>query len=633
MPFFLSRMDKFLQTVSPRLQLDSDLDVFTRAATSPSGTRSPPPPVQLANCVYPQQCTVKGSANAFLSRVQENLFLDLFWQTHYFSFPILNEGQFRREYKTLWDDSPGLGPRKPSPLVDIVIALCVQLGGFLVRQRSHGSDPGSTSSHDQRQLSHHSNPSLGGFQYYRRCQDAIDQITESPSIYTVQCFIFSIVYLYEAGLVNSAHVVAGKAIMMAMILGLPNEPQADEPEPQKEVARRTWWSLYILDVKLSLEIGRPPMIGPSHSTCQLPSDLNDVARWLGPHYSFDDSCPTWLGFQTQTLRLLDAVLSVRSVFFTKYDSIVGVNGYKDFVSNTTAREECAFLLTERMKDLNTWAKQVPAGYLVARQHGQSFSIDRAPLMFEAEMIIHCQRQRLLLELQYHEYCMSLYQPFICFASSVDESTPVSDTKAAAALAHAMTLTSMIHQTLTSTEVLSGIYHVFRWQKNALFTMLGFAYTFPINGSATATRKSIDMAITVVEMYRDVLPEAGPIAAIGRALSEHVGAFIMDIGTGGSSWSSLPSTSSAVAPVAASDAQTVGSSLLVPADSAPVQQDWNMMDMTMMPSSMDKMLGRSALNELSGEVANIETADTLWPGLVSGDVPNADWWISMGDSIT
>ncbi|KAJ8126150.1 hypothetical protein O1611_g7490 [Lasiodiplodia mahajangana] len=177
-------------------------------------------------------------------------------------------------------------------------------------------------------------------------------------------------------------------------------------------------------------------------------------------------------------------------------------------------------------------------------------------------------------------------------------------------------------------------------------MLGFAYTFPINGSATATRKSIDMAITVIEMYQDVLPEAGPVAAIGRALADHVGTVIMDIGTGDSSWSSLPSTSSTITPIApsyatldvraaaAADAQTSTSNLLVPAaDPAPVQQDWNMMDMTAMPFSMDKMLGRGAMNQLSEEVVNIEAMDVLWPGLASGDVPNADWWMSMGDSIT
>ncbi|KAI3327490.1 fungal-specific transcription factor domain-containing protein [Ustulina deusta] len=623
MPFFLSRMEQFLQTVLKRPQLDLNLDAFACATAAGSGS-SPRPPGQLVDHTHLQQDTIKTLADDFLPRAQESLFHGLFWQTHYFSFPILNEGQFRRDYKSLWDESPSQGPRKASPLVDIVTALCIQLGGSLVRQRSSAASLDARAQNDHRPSPASGSPSLGGFQYYRRCQDAIDLMTESPSIEHVQCCIFSIVYLYEAGLLNSAHVMAGKAIMMAMILGLPNEPQADQPEPRREVARRTWWSLYILDAKLSIEAGRPPMIGPWHSLCRLPSDSADVARWLGPHYSFDDSCPTWLGFQTQTLRLLEAVLAVRSVLFAKYDNIVGANGYKAFVSNAVAREECACLLTERMKELGAWAKQVPGGYLVARRQGESFSTDRAPLVFEADMIIHCQRQRVLLELQYHAYCMSLYQPFICFASPADELTPVSDAKAAAALAHAMTLTSMIYQSLTKSEVLSGIYHVFRWQKNALFTMLGFTYTYPINGSAAATRKSIETAVAVVEMYRDILAEAGPVAAIGRALAQYVGAAIVNLSTGDGGWSSSSPTS-VVTPVAlpgaqatASDAQPVVSKLPVPA-----QHDWN--TMSMHPSA-DKMRGQGSLPQFSEEVASMETVEML----LATFEPSVDWWTPMGD---
>ncbi|KAI3332376.1 fungal-specific transcription factor domain-containing protein [Xylariaceae sp. AK1471] len=636
LPFFLTRMDQFLQTSRQQSQLRLDLDIFTCAAGA-GQARTPRSPALDTNRLHPQQDMSTACTYEYLPRAQETLYLDLFWQTHYFSFPILNEGQFRKEYKSLWDESPTGGLRKASPLVDIVVALCIQLGGFLVRQSNHESDSNSRSHHNNGSSPDYSSPSLGGYQYYRRCQETIDRMIESPSIDNVQCYIFSIVYLYEAGLLNRAHVVAGKAIMMAMMLGLPDEPQSDEPEPQKEVARRTWWSLYILDAKLSMEVGRPPMIGPSHSTCHLPSDSNDVARWLGPHYSFDDSCPTWLGFQTQTLRLLDAVRSVRSVLYTRYDAVVGANGYKDFVSNATAREECACLLTEQMKELNAWARQVPGGYLVSRRDGQSFSTDRTPLEFEVDMIIHCQRQRLLLELQYHQYCMSLYQPFICFESVVDELTPVSDAKAAAALAHAMTLTSMIHQTLTNTEALSGIYHVFRWQKNALFTMLGFAYTFPITGSATATRRSIELAIAVIDMYRDILPEAGPVAAVARVLAEDVGAIVAGFSTGKSNSSpsaaAVPVAPASASPSTQSPASDVQTMILRPTmpttELAPGQQDWNMMAM---PPSMDKMLGRDFLHQLGEEGANIEAMDMLWANFDPNDVSNVDSWISMGDSM-
>ncbi|KAK0634253.1 fungal-specific transcription factor domain-containing protein [Bombardia bombarda] len=511
LPFFLTRMGQFLQTSWQRSQ---PLDISICA-----GGPTVPPQLQQPDFI----------SAGYLPRAQEEHFLDLFWHTHYFSFPILNEGQFRRDYKALWADTNAATgaaqsqqppQRKPSPLVDIILALCIQLGNFPIRQiHTTGSDFDSDSS---------------------RHNNAIDQTIESPSLTTVQCYIFSIVYLYEAGLLNRAQVVAGKAIMMAMILGLPHEPLASESPAQKEICRRTWWSLYILDAKLSMEVGRPPMIGPSHSTCHLPTESPEVAASLGPHYTFDSTCPTWLGYQTQALRLLDVVRTVRSVLYSKYDVVVSENGYADFVANGSAREECARLLTDHMKDLTTWTKQVPSGYILPRRDGgQPYSMDRSPLDISPDILIHCQRQRLLLELQYHQHCMTLYQPFICFATSIaDASTPHSDAKAAAGLQHAMTLTHIVHQALTTSDILSGVHHVFRWVKNALFTTLGYAYTFPIShATTTQTRRTIETAIAIVDMYRDILPEADTVAQIARILADDVDALIGGYrsGSGYGSW--------------------------------------------------------------------------------------------------
>lgn len=610
LPFFLTRMSHFL----PQL----DISACT------GGARTPPAPGH-------------SSARAdYLTRAQEDHFLDLFWQTHYFSFPILNEGHFRGEYQALWADSAPGGPRKASPLVDIVLALCVQLGAFFVHHA--GEETGCV-------------PSLAGFQYYRRCQDAIDATIESPSITTVQCYIFSIVYLYEAGLLNRAQVVAGKATVMAMILGLPSEPLGSEPETQKELARRTWWSLYILDATLCFDVGRPPTIGPSHSTCRLPSDSAELAQSLGPHYMFDDTCLTWLGFQTQTLRLLNAVRTVQSALYAKYDDVVGEGGYPAFSSNGQAREETARLVTEQMRELAAWARQVPDNYLVPRRNGQPYSTDRSPLDLSTDIPVHCQRQRLLLELQYHHHCMSLYQPFICLASSAaDVPTPLSDSKAAQALQHAMTLTSMIHQALTSSETLNGVYHVFQWQKNALFTLLGFAYTFPVSPStAAAAPKAIDTAVAVVGMYRDVLPEAGPVAQIARTLADDVAdtvARFRSCGTTSSSsgggWSSASSTlslASSADTVATSSSSSSAAATAVPppADHHPDKQH-DLSLTTTTTTTADELLDLGFLQDLAKVGTNWEAMDMLWAsldpdgGTGGGGGPRiaaADAWAAVG----
>ncbi|KAI0205343.1 fungal-specific transcription factor domain-containing protein [Astrocystis sublimbata] len=525
-PFFIRRLSHFIQTRRQGLRLDPDLELRTH--------RPPWPTVQ--------------SEDAFLTRGQESRFLDLFWQTYYFSYPILHEGNLRRDFKDLWDHGGQGTQRKPSPLVDIILALCTQLGASLVRQQTMASPNSSTdnpnvSRDSPRRTSDAQCPSLAGFQYYRRCEEALDVAIENPSIETVQCYIFSIVYLYQAGLLNRAQVVAGKAIMMAMMLGLQTEPPAGQPEPAREMARRTWWSLYILDAHLAIEAARPPMVSSFPSTCHQPSDSDEIANWLSPHYSYDSDCATWVGYQTQMLRLLQVVTGIGSALRAGYDTAVGEDGvYDDFISDAEAREKCARELVEEMKKLDSWVKDVPASYRVPRRDdGQPFSTDRSQIDFGSNTLIHCQRQRLLLELSYHQYCISLYQPFICHSRDPDIPTPVSDSMASAALNHALTFTSMIRQTLTSCEALNGDYKIFRWQKNAIFTMLGYSYTFPLCASAASIRGNTEAAIAVIDMYRHIHPESGSVATVARTLAEDVNTIVTGLDSSNTNWTSSSSS--------------------------------------------------------------------------------------------
>ncbi|KAI1819607.1 fungal-specific transcription factor domain-containing protein [Xylaria intraflava] len=600
LPFFLKQMaESTLKTHQPS-QRDIEISTCT------SGSRNPPESIQ----AYLHK--------SYLPPAQEVHFLDLFWQSHYFSYPVLNETQFRKEFKSLVDENNPGAPRKASPLVDIILALCIQLGTFRLRQTNNS------------QTDNNAFPPLAGFQYYQRCQDAIDRTIDSPSIKTVHCYIFSIVYLCEAGLLNRAQVMTGKAIMLSTMLGLHNEPPSSESELYREIARRTWWSVYILDAKLSMEVGQPPMIDNSLPTCRLPSDSPETARCLAPHYPYDDNCPTWLGFQSQTLRLLFAVRTARCEFYAKFDSLVGDNGYGDFARNGDMREECARVLAEQMKTLDSWTQQVPEGYYVPRKDsGRPFLTDCTPLDLSPgrTVLIHCQRQRLLLELQYHFYCMILCRPFICFAFTCEAPTPLSDSKAVSSLNHARALTTMIHWGLTSSGALFGIYDVFRWQKDALFTAIGFAYTFPVSHSTAGIHKTITMAIANLALYSDTLPEAASVVAIARALADDVDSVI----SGFYSASSLPS------PLATSTPPTPPNQLTAHGLPAPMDiSDTSGQDTTTIPTTASALTNNEVFDfeflvEPTRILANWEVMDELWTSLGStNDGPQVDPWSTIGD---
>jgi hypothetical protein len=488
--FFLQRMSSFLATLQsqPQLQLDIVMSADDTILLS------------LAD----------GLTSDFLQRSQEDHYLELFWQTHQVSYPIIDEADFRKQYQSLWSNLPPNTPRRSSAVVDIVLALCIQQGTCFLPKSDDASPPYNA---------------LAGFNYYQRCQALLDEANDTPSTLTVQCYVFSIVYLCEAGLSNKAQVMMGKAVMMAIIMGLNYEPPSDHPEPQRELTRRIWWSLYILDTQLGIEVGRTFITAACQIGCRLPADSPELAKSLSPLNMFFDSGITWLGFQNQTLHFLDTVRSISTAFHTESETVMRAHNTVDFYSNGEIQEECARFLTELMKDLNSWAKELPTGYKMPRRGGEPLSTDRTPLEIDHDVPLSYQRQRVVLELQYHLHSLILYRPFIRFTRPRDMSTPVCDSKATSSLNHAIALTNMIYQALTSSDILNGLNQVFHWQKNAMFTMVGFVYTYPISHHAAATRKAIETAISVVQMYSATLPEADSVAHIARSLTKRVESII------------------------------------------------------------------------------------------------------------
>jgi hypothetical protein len=77
------------------------------------------------------------SAGVYLSLVQEDYFINLFWQTYHTSlFAIVDETQFKTHYQSLLVG--GGEDRKPSALVDIIIAMCMQYATSTMPKETQG---------------------------------------------------------------------------------------------------------------------------------------------------------------------------------------------------------------------------------------------------------------------------------------------------------------------------------------------------------------------------------------------------------------------------------------------------------------------------------------------------------------
>ncbi len=96
--------------------------------------------------------------------------------------------------------------------------------------------------------------------------------------------------------------------------------------------------------------------------------------------------------------------------------------------------------------------------------------------------------------------MTLYRLFIQSSSSPMSLTPTAESCRYKCLHHAIITTNIIHQYLSETTLLNGIYQVYQYQWEAAISMLGFALFHPICPFASSTSNAIQTGITNLQIF-------------------------------------------------------------------------------------------------------------------------------------
>ncbi|KAL9003145.1 MAG: hypothetical protein Q9188_003967 [Gyalolechia gomerana] len=456
--------------------------------------------------------TTNGPTAEAMTGTQEDYFLSLFWQSYHYLLQIIDETDFREHYKSLWAGTPGT-PRKPSALVDIVLALCMQYGIAFVPRSSAANKPQVDVDGDD--------ATIAGRCLYRRSQTLLSAELESPSIMTLQCQILTVYYLCNASFQNMAHSSLAVAVRTAEILGLHLEPSQDMPRKDRELRKRLWWTLYVVESKTCMKLGRPWSAQISQVTCSLPADDHELALLSGSNFASLGADATWLTYNLQNIKL---VLAARAVYVAFYDKCAEILGANDSDGTTLYSEpphlnSCAQFLVSGMECLQTWLQNVPEGLKTQRKgSGEPFSTDRSPLDIELFAPLWLQRQRLLLELLYHNLTMNLYRPFISFSTTPTFSLQSAEGCATSCVNHAIAITNIMHQILTETDILRGWHEAFQWQWNATLSLIGYMLAYPLTPSTSSTRQAIDKAIEVFETFGKNFAMAASAANVTRDLT-------------------------------------------------------------------------------------------------------------------
>jgi hypothetical protein len=447
-----------------------------------------------------------------LSRWQEDYYLDLFWQSYHCIYPILDEVDFRAHHNNLW--TVPWEPRKPSALVDIVLAICMQYATALL-------SPGLTNNAASVEVKG-KDAATAGRSYYRRCQSLLQEELEGPSITTLQCRIFSVIYLSNAGSRNAAYAMLAMACRTGVIMGFHREPLNDLEESEKNKQRRLWWTVYILELKTVLELGRHMGINMSQVTTILPTEEPESGTVSIPGRTVPSGIRSSFAANLQWSRLILAWRSVYVTFYHKCADLLGPNHHKSLYENILALESCAEFLSMKMNYLETWLRELPESLKVKRRgSGKPFSTDGTSLDFGPTLPFVQQRQQVFLELHYHTIAVNLFRPFICFSPSSKLNAPTTEAHALSCLKHAMTITDIIHQALIETDLLLGWLEAFHWLANAFLSLIGYVASHPSGERTTEARISIQKAISTFDILSGNLAMASAHAKMARNLSAKV----------------------------------------------------------------------------------------------------------------
>ncbi|EXJ75839.1 uncharacterized protein A1O5_00346 [Cladophialophora psammophila CBS 110553] len=117
--------------------------------------------------------------------------------------------------------------------------------------------------------------------YFSEAQELLGRLFDAVSLELVQAGMFMGAYAQHALKPNLAYTLAGTATRMAFSIGLNVDSNLTSHDWDADEGRRTWWMIYIQEVELSLDSGRPMSISKSDIRVDLPEEGDTTGTTSG----------------------------------------------------------------------------------------------------------------------------------------------------------------------------------------------------------------------------------------------------------------------------------------------------------------------------------------------------------------
>ncbi|OJJ82586.1 uncharacterized protein ASPGLDRAFT_59563 [Aspergillus glaucus CBS 516.65] len=208
--------------------------------------------------------------------------------------------------------------------------------------------------------------------YFSEAQELLGRLFDAVSLELVQAGMFMGAYAQHALKPSLAYTLAGTATRMAFSIGLNVDSNLTSHDWDAEEGRRTWWMIYIQEVELSVDSGRPMSISKSDIIVDLPKEYGAVGTTSGsdqPHRPTAEFIKALAGVAQITCAILKFVARCGSAIGRKRSSAAQIPSFDDRLNQW--RQSLPALLIFEDEDLrresdtaNSWISRQRSSLLV-----------------------------------------------------------------------------------------------------------------------------------------------------------------------------------------------------------------------------------------------------------------------------
>ncbi|KAI3613088.1 hypothetical protein WG66_001443 [Moniliophthora roreri] len=232
-----------------------------------------------------------------------NELIDLFFKKINFAFPVLHRPVFEKCIKdNLHRQNRHFGAT--------VLTLCAVASRY---------------SDDSRVFDDPAEPSSAGWKYFRQIQLMRSTFLIPPTVYELQMYCIAMLFLYCTTTPEACWILLGHGVRCAQDLGIHRRPPGNvKPTMEYQLLNRVFWCFYVIDVILTMALGKPRAIHTEEYDVPLPLEVDDEYWEVeDPEDAFKQPAgkPCKMSFWISFLKLSDIAGSAQAMLLAQNSDV------------------------------------------------------------------------------------------------------------------------------------------------------------------------------------------------------------------------------------------------------------------------------------------------------------------------